>query len=369
MAATVGMVPPLLPLIAGGFALSPASAGLVNTAYSVGRLAGGYPGAYSRARWGTRAGAVLGIGTLALGGIACGLAPGFGSFLAARLVMGFGASIVFVAVFAELLEVAPIRWRGRIANAFEGVAIGGVAVGGVVAAGLAPAIGWRGVFTAAGVAVLPGLGVWWWIPGTAGRHETRVAAGPDARAGTPAVRSIMPVYAASFTLAFTWAGLFVTLAPLLGHARHGLDAGALGLAFAVSYGAELVGLGVMGLVVDRHRPEPLFLAGAVAVAAGTLLLGLAAWPAVFVLGLVLVGTGFSVWMVPAIVLAGRTGTPIPARHLAAYRIALDAGTILGPTLVGVGAELVGDRAAAGATGLVTLAGALALLRRPGTGHG
>jgi hypothetical protein len=168
---------------------------------------------------------------------------------------------------------------------------------------------------------------------------------------------------ACFALAFTWAGLFVTLAPLLGHQRYGLDAGALGLAFAASYAAELSGLVGMALVIDRVRSEPLFFAGGVAVAVGGLLMALAARPAFFIVGLVLVGGGFSVWMVPATLLAARAGTPIPAWHLAAYRMALDAGTILGPMLVGAAAEVVGDRVTAGTAGLVTLAGAFALLRR------
>jgi MFS family permease len=363
MAATVGMMPPLLPLIGESFTLSPVGIGLVNTVYSLGRLAGSYPAAHVRARWGTRTAAILGIGTIAFGSVGCGLGPGYPTFLAGRLVMGVGASAIFVAIFAELLEAAPPRWRGRIANAFEGVAIAALAVGGMLAASLAAVAGWRSVFAAAAGVTLLGLIPGRWIPWTAGRRPAARRGAPEGRAGAPSVRSLAPVYVACFALAFTWAGLFVTLAPLLGHQRYGLDAGALGLAFAASYAAELSGLVGIALVIDRVRSEPLFLAGGIAVAGGGLLMALAARPAFFVVGLALVGGGFSVWMVPATLLAARAGTPIPAWHLAAYRMALDAGTILGPMLVGAAAEVVGDRVTAGTAGLVTLAGAFALLRR------
>jgi hypothetical protein len=211
--------------------------------------------------------------------------------------------------------------------------------------------------------VLLGLGVWRRIPRTAGRRRPTAGGAARERAGPSALRTLAPVYAATFTLAFTWAGLFVTLGPLLGHELYGLQARALGLVFATAYGAELAGLLAIAVVLDRVRSEPFFLAGAAAVTTGGLLMGWGARPVVFAAGLVLIGAGFSVWMVPATVLAARAGTPIPAPYLAAYRIALDAGTIAGPLLVGAGAEVIGGRATAAVAGLVALAGGLALARR------
>jgi hypothetical protein len=116
----------------------------------------------------------------------------------------------------------------------------------------------------------------------------------------------------------------------------------------------------VALVIDRVRREPVFLGGAVAVAVGGLVLAVGAHPALFVLGLVLVGGGFAVWMVPAIVLTDRVGTPMPPGYFAAYRIAMDAGMIVGPLALGALADLVGDRAAVGGAGLVLVAGGVAL---------
>jgi hypothetical protein len=96
------------------------------------------------------------------------------------------------------------------------------------------------------------------------------------------------------------------------------------------------------------------------VALGGLVMAAGTHPAVFVVGLALVGGGFAVWMVPAIVLADRVGTPMPPGYFAVYRIAMDAGMILGPLTLGALADLIGARAAVGSAGLVLVAGGLAL---------
>jgi MFS family permease len=359
---TVGMVPPLLPLVAAEWTLSPVQAGLVNTAYSVGRLLTAYPASRDRAHRGTRATILLGLAGLVAGSVGCGLASSFPLFLAGRLLMGLGASAAFLAVFAELLEVTPARWRGRVANAFEAMAILSIGGGGVLAAAVAGAAGWRVVFVGAGPLLLACLFATRAIEPGAGRP-------PKPDGGAPAwsgaeLRRLLPVYLGSVTLSLTWTGLLATMVPLLGSGHYRLDPAALGLAMSAAYTTELVGLAAVGLVIDRVRREPLFLAGAVTAALGGLILAAGSRPGTFVLGLAFVGAGFAVWMVPATVLADRAGTPLPPAQLATYRIAIDTGMIVGPLLVGGLAELAGARAAVGAAGLVMVGGALVMLRRP-----
>lgn len=356
------MVPPLLPLLATEWHLSAVEAGLVNTSYAVGRLATSYPASWARARWGTRTAICLGLAVLVGGVLACGVAPTFSLFLVARLVMGVGAAAAFLAVFAELLESTPAVWRGRVTNAFEAMAILSLGVGGVLGAWIAGRTGWRLVFVGAGPVLLLAFLAWRALDPAAGRFRGAAGASEGSRRG-PGHRRLVGVYGASLALAMTWAGLFATLAPLLGHAGYGLAAGALGLALGAGYLAELAGLAGIGLVIDRARREPVFLGGALTVLAGGLLVALGHRPAAFVLGLVLIGGGFAVWMIPATVLADRVGTPMPAAYLAAYRIAMDAGMIAGPLVLGWVAERMGDRVAAGGAGLLLVAGAVLLQRR------
>jgi predicted MFS family arabinose efflux permease len=361
---TVGMLPPILPLVAEEFALSAAGVGLINAIYAVGRLAGAYPASRIRARSGTRVTLFVGLGGLVVGSVGCGLAPAFPILLLARLIMGFGASAVFLALFAELIESAAPAWRGRLANAFEGTAILSLAVTGILAAVLGQVTGWRTVFGAAGLVTLFCFPVARALEPQAGRREAAAAAG--ARwASAAAFRSLASVYVACLAMSMTWSGLFATLGPILGHDQYGLPTTAIGLALSAGYVAELVGLIGVGLIVDRVRREPLFTGGALSVTAGGLVLALGAHPAWFVVGLALVGGGFAVWMIPATVLVDRAGTPLPPGHLALYRIAIDAGMIVGPLALGLLATAAGDRWAAGMAGFVMVAGAWALGRRPG----
>jgi MFS family permease len=359
---TVGMLPPLLPVVTADWGLSTVEAGLVNTIYAIGRLSGSYPASRIRAQWGTRVAVFLGVAGLVAGSLVCGVAPGFPLFLAGRLVMGLGASIAFLAVFAQLLESAPDPWRGRLATAFEGMAILSLGVGGVLAATIAQRAGWRPVFVgAAAVTLLCGL-TWRALGSHAGRRPPDPTGSGRWVPGRE-LRALAPICAACLTMSLTWSGLFATLAPLLGHDRYGLDSQAIGWALGAGYMAELVGLAVVGVVIDRVRREPLFLGGAVAVALGGLVLAAGSHPAAFVLGLVLVGGGFAVWMVPAMILSDRAGTPLPPAPLAVYRISLDGGMILGPVVLGGLAQLAGQQLTVGGGGLILIAGALVLARR------
>jgi predicted MFS family arabinose efflux permease len=239
------------------------------------------------------------------------------------------------------------------------MAILSLAVGGMLGAWIAGEVGWRWAFVGAGPVVLLCLLAWRGLDPLAGRRRVGPAAVEDPEPYA-AHRRLLPVYVASLSLSMTWSGLFATMAPLLGHEKYGLSSGALGLALGAGYAAELVGLLGVGLVIDRVRREPVFHAGAAAVAVGGLVLAVGMHPATFVLGLVLVGGGFAVWMVPAIVLTDRVGTPIPPAYFAVYRIAMDAGMIVGPLAIGAAADVVGGRLAVGSAGFVLVAGALAL---------
>ena len=356
---TVGMVPPLLPLLADEWQLSPLQAGLVNTLYAVGRLGASYPASALRGHRGTRAVVYLGLALLVVGVVACGVAPAFPVFLLARLVMGLGASAAFLAIFAELLEAAPVAWRGRLTNLFEGMAILSLAIGSTLGAWVAGLLSWRWVFVGAGPVLLLCVFAGRALGPEAGRHAPRAAVSDAARPRL-AHRRLLPVYVASLSLSLTWSGLFATMAPLLGHARYGLAAGPIGLALSAGYTAELAGLLGVGLVIDRVRREPVFVAGAASVALGGLVLAAGTPPAVFVLGLLLVGGGFAVWMVPAIVMADRVGTPIAPGYFAVYRIAMDTGMIVGPLAIGAVADVAGARAAVGSAGFALVAGAVVL---------
>ena len=101
--------------------------------------------------------------------------------------MGIGASAAFLAIFAELLEATPAAWRGRLMNAFEGMAILSLGIGSTLGAWVAGQLGWRWVFVGAGpVLLLCGL-AWRTLGPQAGRH----VAGP--RPSRAARNAILPI--------------------------------------------------------------------------------------------------------------------------------------------------------------------------------
>ena len=223
--------------------------------------------------------------------------------------MGIGASAAFLAIFAELLETAPGRaWRGRLTNLFEGMAILSLAIGstlGRVGGGARSAGAGCSSARARCCSSACSLGA----PSGPRRAATppRLEA-PDRPARRPAHRRLVPVYIASLSLSLTWSGLFATMAPLLGHARYGLAAGPIGLALErrLRGGAGRAPRG-RARSSTGSAGSPCSSRGAVSVAAGGLVLAAGTHPAVFVLGLVLIGGGFAVWMVPAIVHGGPGG--------------------------------------------------------------
>ena len=327
---TVGMVPPLLPLLAAEWQLSPLQVGLVNTLYAVGRLGTSYPASALRARHGTRAVVFVGLALLVLGVVACGLAPGFLAFLVARLVMGIGASAAFLAIFAELLETDAGRLAGPPHERLRGHGDPEPRIGSTLGAWIAGAVGWRWVFVGAGpVLLLCGL-AWRGLGSEAGRRAARPAALRSA-GGRAAHRRLLPVYGAEPE------PLDDVVGPLRdpGAAARRREIRALARAPSASRWApgtrrSWPGSSGSGSSSTGSAASPSSSAGALAVALGGLVLAAGTHPAVFVLGLVLVGGGFAVWMVPAIVLADRVGTPMPPGYFAVYRIAMDAGMIAGP---------------------------------------
>ena len=272
--------------------------------------------------------------------------------------MGFGSAVAFLGIFAELLDTTPAAWRGRISNAFEGLAIMSLATGGALASAAASRGGWRAVFIGAvpviGLALLVRSG----LHPAAGRSERKIA-GPAVGAQ---VLAFAPLLVAGFSLSFTWAGLWTTLTPLLGAGPYGLPPSFLGLVMSTGYVAEVLGLAAIGVVIDRVRREPLFLGGAVVVAAGGLLLGTGGGTGAFVIALVLIGGGYAIWMVPSTILADRAGTPVPPGLLAVFRVVMDLGMISGPVVLGLLIQAASARTAAAVAGLALVAGAIPLVR-------
>src|SRR3954454_9298024 len=108
-------------------------------------------------RFGRRRLFLLGLGMFSAASALCALAPGAGSLIAARLVQGVGAAVVFPSSLAILAEAFQGPDRRRAIGAW-GATIGlAFAAGPLIGGLLVDAFGWRAVFAASVVLGLPTL--------------------------------------------------------------------------------------------------------------------------------------------------------------------------------------------------------------------
>ncbi|HEV7440993.1 MAG TPA: sugar porter family MFS transporter [Steroidobacteraceae bacterium] len=99
--------------------LSPAMHGIVIASALYGTVLGSLFGGYPADRFGRRA-TLIGIGFLYLiGAIGSAAANGVDSFIASRVIGGFGIGMSTVAAPLYIAEIAPPRYRGRLTGMFQ----------------------------------------------------------------------------------------------------------------------------------------------------------------------------------------------------------------------------------------------------------
>lgn len=220
-----------LPVIAGAFAVDPATVGWVSLAYllvlgsfllPLGRLGDmyGFKGLFL-------AGQLLFVAASAL----CGLAPSLGELIACRAVQAAGAGLTMAMSPAIITATFPAQERGRALGINAMAVATGLALGPGLGGLLVDVLGWRAIFF---VNVPLGLAAHWWC------------------------RRVVPSGGPARRQRFDWAGAvlaFVGLGSLLLFASRGGAYGWRGPVWLL--GAAAVG-GLGGLLVaERRVPEPM----------------------------------------------------------------------------------------------------------------
>lgn len=305
--------------------------------------------------------AALGAGLVLLGAPTplLALSAALGPVLALSAVRGVGFGLLTVVGSALVAELVAPAEHGRAAARY-GIAIGLPQLV-LLPAGVATvqAVGFTGVFVAAGVAPLLGaLTVVALRLPTPGAPQN-VAAGPDtAGSGTgpggPRSAAVAPL-AAMLTCSVAQGGL-ITFLPLA--VSGGLWVAA---ALLVTAAGSLAGRSLAGRLVDRHGMSGRLLLPGVLLAAlgmGTEIAGLTVGPLVVVVGAAVVGIGFGLVQNDALTaLFAASGPRRYGQASAAWNIAYDAGTGAGAVGLGAVAEPFGFRAAFGLSALLLLVAA------------
>lgn len=118
-------------------------------------------------KFGTRAVNAAGIGLWSIATALTGFAPGLGTLIASRVLMGVGESTTYPAAGRVIREWIPMRERALFAAIFNSGAYFGPAVGGLVLTWLVATAGWRTAFficAAIGFVWLVAWLIWFRLP-------------------------------------------------------------------------------------------------------------------------------------------------------------------------------------------------------------
>jgi predicted MFS family arabinose efflux permease len=163
-------VDPVIPQIAHGLAVEPATAALLSTGFTlpyalVQPLLGAIADMVSKTRLMSGCMLLLGVSSLA-----CALAPNFEMLMTLRVIGGAAAGGVFPIALAIVGDQVPVRQRQVAIGRILFAAMSGNLLGASGAGVVGDLIGWRGVFIGTGVIDLIALAVA--FPGFRGMNET-----------------------------------------------------------------------------------------------------------------------------------------------------------------------------------------------------
>lgn len=304
-----------------------------------------------------------------LAGLAGAFAPSFELLLVARLVQGLGSGGLInlaVVLIADSWEGAE---RARLIGVNAAVLTVSIATLPPIGGLLAEFGGWRLSFAPFGVALLSAVAVARYVPDSATRAATTLAA--QLRDAAAVVRR--PVVAGSIffgcTLFILIFGLMLTALPIMLEQRFGLSVGARGLVLiGPALGAAVVAFN-LGRLRRRFGARLLLLAGSALFAVGYATIGLAPLLVVLVVGGIVHGLGEGA-AIPTVQEVVASAAPAANRGavMAVWVGSARLGQTLGPIFAGLSVTAVG----ATSTFLVGAALAAALflgqlvVRVPGT---
>lgn len=335
-------VDPVIPQIASGLNVEPATAALLSTGFTlpyalVQPILGALADMFSKSRLIAINMLILGITTLA-----CGLATNFETLMVLRVVAGMTAGGIFPIALAVAGDRVPVGQRQVAIGRLLFAAMSGNLLGASGAGVIGDLIGWRGVFFATGAIDLIALGLA--IPGFRGMGE---AAGRfDLSTFIPNYRAVFnnPLakycFGAVFVEAIFMFGVFPYMASLL-HTE--------GVTHASIAGVVIAGFGVGGVIytvtvsrlLSYIGERRLMAGGGMAMAFCLVVIALRMpWPVEFANFVLL---GFSFYMLHGCIQVYVTELAPGARAsaTAGHSFFFFVGQALGPVVYGLGLRSVG----------------------------
>ena len=369
-----GIVSPVLPAYARSFDVGVAAASVIVSAFAAFRLIFAPVGGLLVARLGERPVYLTGLLVVAASSLATAFAQSYWQLLLFRGLGGIGSTMFTVSAMALLVRLAPPTIRGRVSSAYGSAFLIGGMVGPLLGGALA-GLGLRMPFIVYAVAlvlatVVVGVGL--------GGARLRPAPDQATRATMTLGQALeSPVYRAVLVsgVANGWTnfGVRMALLPLLAAAVMD-EPWVAGAVLAVGAVGTAVTLQFSGRLVDSLGRRPLVITGLLIMAVSFGLIGIAHHPALST------STGLALLFGLSLTSGIGAGLVNPAQQaavadvvghernggtvLSTFQMSQDGGAILGPILVGVGADAAGFGIAFALTGVICLIGVLPWLRVP-----
>jgi MFS transporter, DHA1 family, multidrug resistance protein len=356
-----GLVAPALPQFAASFDVGVAAASVIVSAFAMARLLFAPTSGSLVARLGERRVYITGLLIVALSTGACAFAQSYWQLLLFRGLGGIGSTMFTVSATTLLVRLAPPNGRGRVSSAYAGTFLmGGIL--GPVAGGLLAGWGLRVPFLVYAAALVVAAAV---VAVMLREPRRATGDGADPVPEPMAVREALGdgTFRAAMVSAFAngWAtfGVRMSLIPLFAGAVLLAGPSTAGLALAVFAVGNAVALTFSGRLADTLGRKPMVITGLVVTGLALGAVGFTDDVPLFVVFSVIAGFGSGLLnpsqqaAVADVIGNQRNGGKV----LAAFQMATDAGTILGPILAGALADRFSYGLAFAATGAITLAAA------------
>ena len=371
-----GAVVPSLALYAQSFGVPASAIGMAVAAYGLARFVTAIPAGQLSDWLGRRPTLAIGGLVSALGNLWCAWATGYPEFIAARFVAGAGAGLILTTGQVVLADITTPEHRGRTISIYQGTFLFAVGIGPFPGGLLAEHLSLAAPFVAYGIAALVATVVAWFAV-----SETRdLSRGPrrtgDTRRPPFAKQFRQLVGKVGFLLvslislmnAIVRTGGLFAIVPMLATALLGLSTGAIGFALMLGSVCGLVATYPAGWLSDRFGRKAVIVPATVMTGVSVLLFCVAPTYAWFIAACIVWGVASAVGgAAPAAYAADSAPPGMNATAMSTFRMAGDAGYVIGPLALGLMADTYGPVTALAVSAfLLVLVGVAFALAAPET---
>ena len=346
-----GAMIPSLPLYAQSFGVPVSAIGMAVAVYGLARFAVAMPSGQMADRLGRRPTIAIGGLISAVGNLWCAWATGFPEFIVARFIAGAGAGLIVTTGQVVLADISKPATRGRTIAIYQGTFIFAVGIGPFPGGLLAEYYGLAAPFTAAGIAsLLAAVVAWFAVTETRdfGRSSVsgsgsgaRVSFGVQVRQLFANTGYLLVSLIALMNAVVRTGGLF-TIIPVLANTRLGLSVAAIGFAMMLGSISGLIAAYPAGWLTDRFGRKAVIVPATVISGVSMLLFCTASSYVGFIVASIAWSVAMSVGgAAPAAYAADSAPPGMNATAISTYRMAGDAGYVIGPLALGLVVDLYG----------------------------